>query len=185
MSPRIPALLTLLFPPLAGGCGSALRPDGHRGLLPPGALAPDLSAPDQDGRAHRLRDDRGHAVVVYFYPKDATPGCTREACAFRDAWDRLHQAGIVVLGVSTDDQASHARFATAHRLPFRLLADTDRVWVTAFGVPLRLGMAARVSFLLDGEGRVAKVYPDVDPGVHADQILADAGGLGLLPGTRP
>jgi peroxiredoxin Q/BCP len=177
MRPLLSAFLASFVALSSGACGPAPRPDGGRGLLPPGAAAPDVSAVDQDGRRHRLRDDRGQLVVVYFYPKDDTPGCTREACAFRDVWDRLRQAGIVVLGVSTDDQASHARFAARHRLPFRLLADTDRRWVTAFGVPLRLGMAARVSFLIDREGRVAKVYPDVDPGVHAGQILVDAARL--------
>ena len=177
MSPRIPTFLAPLLPLLAGACGAPQRPDGGRGLLPVGSPAPEVSAPDQDGRLHRLRDDRGQVVVVYFYPKDSTPGCTREACAFRDAWDRLSRGGVVVFGVSTDDQASHARFAREHRLPFPLLADTDRTWVTAFGVPVRLGMASRVSFLFDKEGRVAKVYPDVDPAVHASRILADAATL--------
>ena len=175
MAFRMPALIIPLLSVL--GCGAAARPDGGRGLLPAGSPAPDVSGPDQDGRGHRLLDEHGRLVVVYFYPRDATPGCTREACAFRDAWDRFRQAGIVVFGVSTQDEASHARFAREHRLPFPLIADPGLRWVAAFGVPVRLGMAARVSFLIDRAGRVAKVYPDVDPGVHASQILADAGAM--------
>jgi peroxiredoxin Q/BCP len=174
----MPALLLSLF---AGGCGAAVRPDGGRGLLPVGSSAPDLSARDQDGRLHSLLDERGRLVVVYFYPKDQTPGCTKEACAFRDAWDRLRGEGIEVFGVSEDSGASHVRFAQKYRLPFPLLVDSEHAWVQAFGVPVHLGMASRVSFLLDRDGRVAKVYPDVDPGVHASQILADAAALGPAP----
>jgi peroxiredoxin Q/BCP len=146
-------------------------------LLPAGAPAPALRAADQEGRVHELREAQGYPTVVYFYPKDATPGCTREACAFRDVWAQYQQAGVRLYGVSTDDQASHARFARKHRLPFPLLADPRHEWARAFGVPLRLGMAKRVSFLLDREGRVARVYPDVDPGVHAQRVLADAATL--------
>jgi peroxiredoxin Q/BCP len=175
MTPRLAVLAAPLLSLL--GCGGAVRPDGGRGLLPPGAPAPDVSARDQEGRLHRLAEARGRPVVVYFYPRDATPGCTREACAFRDAWGRYRQAGIAVFGVSTQDEASHARFAQEHRLPFPLLADTGHTWVKAFGVPVRLGMAARVSFLIGLDGRVTKVYPNVDPGVHAAQILADAASL--------
>jgi len=175
MALRIPALLAPLLSLL--GCGAAVRPDGGHGLLPAGSPAPDVSAPDQLGHVHRLAEERGRPVVVYFYPRDATPGCTREACAFRDSWDRYRHAGIDVFGVSTQDVASHARFAQEKHLPFPLLADPSGTWVAAFGVPVRLGMAARVSFLIGRDGRVAKVYPEVDPGVHAGQILADAAGL--------
>ncbi|XXY51472.1 peroxiredoxin [Sorangium sp. So ce269] len=158
-------------------CGAAERPDGGQGLLPVGAPAPDVFAADQHGAIQRLSDQRGRAVVVYFYPKDGTPGCTEEACAFRDAWDRFKQANVQVFGVSADTRESHEAFATEHRLPFPILVDTDHTWSTAFGVPMRLGTTARVTFLIDPDGKVAKVYPDVDPGVHADDVLKDAAQL--------
>src|SRR5215213_6887386 len=90
------------------GCGATRRPDGGEGMLAAGTAAPNLSAVDQNGKQHQLSDERGHAVIVYFYPKDGTPGCTKEACAFRDAWNRFKQAGVQVFGVSADDSASHA-----------------------------------------------------------------------------
>ncbi|MGK3992661.1 peroxiredoxin [Sorangium sp. So ce1024] len=146
-------------------------------MLPVDAPAPDLFAADQNGAIQRLSDQRGRAVVVYFYPKDGTPGCTEEACAFRDAWDRFKQANVQVFGVSSDSRESHEKFATEHRLPFPILVDADRTWANAFGVPTRLGMTARVTFLISPDGKVAKVYPDVDPGVHAEEVLNDAAQL--------
>src|SRR5688572_1650725 len=158
-------------------CGAAERPDGGQGLLPVGATAPDVFAPDQHGAIQRLSDQRGRAVIVYFYPKDGTPGCTQEACAFRDAWDRFKEANVQVFGVSVDDRQSHEGFANEHGLPFPILADSEQTWVRAFGVPTKAGMASRVTFLIDPDGKVAKVYPDVDPGVHADEVLKDAAQL--------
>ena len=162
---------------VALGCGAATRPDGGTGLLPAGSAAPDLSAPDQAGKTRRIADERGHALVVYFYPKDNTPGCTKEACAFRDAWARYQKAGVQIFGVSADDQKSHETFAKEQKLPFPILADPGHAWSTAFGVSTKLGMASRVSFLIDPAGKVAKVYPDVDPGLHADDVLKDASAL--------
>jgi thioredoxin-dependent peroxiredoxin len=162
---------------LITGCGAVSRPDGGEGHLPVGSAVPDLSAVDQEGTTRRLSAERGHPLIVYFYPKDGTPGCTKEACAFRDAWDRFKQAGVQIFGVSTDDSASHAEFAKEHKLTFPLLADPDSTWTKAFGVSTTLGMASRVSFLIDANGKVAKVYPDVDPGVHADEVLKDAAAL--------
>jgi len=159
------------------GCGSTQRPDGGEGLLPVGSPAPDLFAADQNGAIQRLADQRGRALVVYFYPKDGTPGCTEEACAFRDAWDRFKRANVVVFGVSTDDRESHEAFSKEHQLPFPLLSDPDGTWLQAFGVPTKGGMASRVTFLIDPDGKVAKVYPDVDPALHADQVLKDAAAL--------
>ena len=161
----------------AAGCGSAKRPDGGTGLLAVGSATPDLQGSDQHGAVQSLAAERGHAVVVYFYPKDATPGCTKEACAFRDAWDRYKAARVQVFGVSSDDVASLANFAKEQKLPFPLVSDTSHTWATAFGVPTTLGMTKRVTFLLDKDGKVAKVYPDVDPGVHAADVLADATAL--------
>lgn len=151
----------------------AAGPTASDGLLALGTAVPDLQAVDQDGTSHHLAETRGHFTVVYFYPKDATPGCTKEACAFRDIWQRYQEAGVLVLGVSTQDQQSKAAFAKEHHLTFPLLADTEHKWLDAFGVPSTLGMARRVTFLLDPQGKVAKVYRDVDPGVHAAQVLDD------------
>ncbi len=159
------------------GCGAQERPDGGAGLLPAGASAPDLSALDQEGKTRRLSDERGHPVIVYFYPKDGTPGCTKEACAFRDAWDRYKQAGVQIFGVSTDDVESHSEFAKEEKIPFPILADPGGAWTKAFGVSTTFGLASRVSFLIDAQGKVAKVYPDVDPGVHATDVLNDAAAL--------
>lgn len=156
-------------------CGGQQKPaaEGNDGLLSVHSEAPDVSALDQNGNTVRLKDFRGKHVVVYFYPKDATPGCTKEACAFRDVWDRYQAAGVQVLGVSTDDVASKKAFAEEHKLPFPVLADTSQEWARAFGVPLRMGFAKRVTFVIDPHGSVARVYRDVDPGVHAVQILVD------------
>lgn len=111
-------------------------------------------------------------MVLYFYLRDATPGCTAEACAFRDAWDRLQARGAIVLGVSTDDIESHRAFAEEHALPFALLADTDEAIARAYGVPVRLGYAKRMTFLIDAQGILRRVFEDVDPAVHVDEVLA-------------
>jgi peroxiredoxin Q/BCP len=167
LAPVIAAVLAL-------GCGASTRPDGGAGLLAAGSAAPDLSAPDQAGKTRRIADEHGHALIVYFYPKDNTPGCTKEACAFRDAWDRYQSAGVQVFGVSADDQKSHETFAKEQKLPFPILADPGHAWSRAFGVSTKLGMDARVSFLIDPAGKVVKVYPNVDPALHADEVLKDA-----------
>lgn len=159
---------------LLGCSATQQRADGGEGLLPVGSAAPDLFAADQNGAIQRISDQRGRAVVVYFYSKDGTPGCTAEACAFRDAWDRFKTANVQVFGVSVDDRQSHESFSKEHNLPFPILADPEQLWVTAFGVPTKLGMASRVTFLIDPDGKIAKVYPDVDPAVHVDQVLKDA-----------
>jgi thioredoxin-dependent peroxiredoxin len=172
------SVAALVAPLLLAGCTSSQ-------LLVAGAEPPqDLRAMDQNGVEHRLADERGHPVVVFFYPKDGTPGCTAEACAFRDVWTEYEAAKVQVFGVSTDDQASKAEFAEEHGLTFPLLADPDGRWVDAFGVGTTLGMASRVTFLLDADGKVAKVYPDVDPGVHARQVLDDARSLSPAAGAQ-
>jgi peroxiredoxin Q/BCP len=106
-----------------------------------------------------------------FFIRATAPGCTREACAFRDA-DRLRESGAVVIGVSTDDVRSHARFAEEHDLPFPLLADPDGNVLRLYGVPTALGMAARVTFVIGRDARIDRVFPDVDPAVHVDEVLA-------------
>jgi peroxiredoxin Q/BCP len=168
---------------LAAGCGSQSSsqsgaPSGGGSAaaassqVAVGSPAPEITLQAQDGRVRTLSEHRGHPVLVYFYPRDATPGCTREACALRDAWDRLQAAGAVVYGVSTDDVESHRRFRDEHQLPFDLLADPEETAARAYNVPVRMGFASRMSFLIDAEGNLARVFPDVDPAVHADEVVA-------------
>lgn len=167
----VAALLVLAAPP-----GPA-EPAADR------ARAPGFELRDQDGKLHSLEDYRDSWVVLYFYPKDGTPGCTTEACEFRDnifAFDRL---GCRVLGISMDDEASHKAFAEKHGLPFPLLADTEGLAANAYGVKTRLfGMtlAKRQTFLVDPQGRIARHYEDVDPETHPRQILEDLEALRTL-----
>ncbi len=163
---------------LLAACGSAPSPEGasaagqpRSGLVAVQERAPELTAPDQTGTPRSLSEFRGKAVVLYFYPRDATPGCTEEACAFRDRWDQFAEAGAQVLGVSTDTVESHAAFAREHELPFPLLADPEGEVLEAYGVETRFGLAQRVTFVIDGTGVVRRVFPDVDPAVHADEVL--------------
>lgn len=168
------AALVLALP----ACTQPRRPDGGVGLVQPTAVAPAFAAPDQEGRPRSLVEFRGKPVVLYFYPKDGTPGCTKEACAFRDAWKRFETAGAVVLGVSRDSVEKHRAFAKEHALPFLLLADEDGAICEKYGVRSTLGFPSRVTFLIDREGRIARTFPDVDPGVHADEVLGAIAGLG-------
>lgn len=171
--PRVSAIWSLPLSAvlLLGACQrQTQQPEDHVGLLAVGTPAPALQATAHDGTEIDLRS-LGKPAVVYFYPADDTPGCTREACAFRDIWSEYEAAGVLVIGVSTQDLESKRAFADKHSLPFPLVADTDERWAKAFGVKVRGGYAERVSFLLDRAGNVAKVYPDVDPGVHAREIL--------------
>lgn len=176
------ACIALAFSLACGGStGSSHRAETAESVPPPeaagptplteGAEAPDFRLLDQSGEARTLSEHRGRAVVLYFYPRDATPGCTVEACGFRDAWDRLQDAGAVVYGVSTDDVASHRAFAEEHELPFSLLADTEAEVAGAYGVPVRDDYAARVTFVIGPDGRVVRTFEEVDPAVHADEVL--------------
>jgi thioredoxin-dependent peroxiredoxin len=158
-------------------CGSVQRPDGGTGLLPVGAIAPDLAGTTRAGERLTLSTQRGRAAVVYFYPMDGTPGCTREACAFRDAFDQYSTRGLTIFGVSQDSADSHRQFSQRQNLPFPLVADEDGSVTRAYGVPSRIGLSSRVTFLIDPQGRVARVWPDVDPGVHATEVLAAADAL--------
>jgi thioredoxin-dependent peroxiredoxin len=148
------------------------------GLLQPGADAPAIEAVAHDGKPIKLAELRGKPVVVYFYPKDDTPGCTIEAQGFRDEREKLEGSGAVVIGVSTDDNESHRAFADKHSLPFPLLADTDQRIAKAFGVPVTAGFAKRVTFLIDREGKIAKTFADVKPKEHAAEVLAAIAALG-------
>ncbi len=150
---------------------SSTEPAASPGMPAVGSAAPAIMLQDQTGRVRTLAEYRGHPVVVYFYPRDATPGCTAEACAFRDAWERLQATGTIILGISTDDVISHQRFHDEHNLPFELLSDPDETAASAYGVPVHGGFASRISFLVDRQGNIARVFPDVDPGVHVDEVL--------------
>jgi thioredoxin-dependent peroxiredoxin len=161
----------------APSCGQVVRPDGGAGLLPVGSPAPDMTATTNDGGSLRLSAVQGHPSVVYFYPRDETPGCTKEACAFRDAFAKYETRGVAIFGVSRDSEASHRSFRLEHKLPFPLVADEAGTVARAYGVSSTLGMASRVTFLVGADGRIARVWPDVDPGVHADQVLAAVDGL--------
>lgn len=154
------------------GCREVRRPDGQTGLLPVGAEAPDVTGEGPTGETVRLSEARGRFAAVYFYPKDGTPGCTKQACAFRDAFDRLEEAGVVVFGVSGDSVESHREFRKEHSLPFPLVSDESGEVARAYGVRTTLGMASRTTFLVGPDGRVVRVWPDVDPAVDADRVLA-------------
>lgn len=147
------------------------------GPTPPvDSLAPAFSLPDQSGQVRNLQEYSGRWLVLYFYPKDDTPGCTTEACGFRDGILALRAAGAEVLGVSVDTVASHRRFAQHHALPFSLLADVDGHVSRKYGVLMDWGivrMAKRRSFLIDPTGKLRKVYIEVDPTLHHQQILDD------------
>jgi len=162
-------------------CSEVKRPDGGSGLVSIGAAAPEVVGEDPAGHLVRLSESKGKAVVVYFYPADGTPGCTAEACAFRDAWQKLDQAGIVVLGVSTNSAESHRKFQKEHKLPFALAADESGAVGTAYGVSKKLWGYDRVSFLVGKDGRIAKIWPSVDPGVHANEVIAEASKLPATP----
>jgi peroxiredoxin Q/BCP len=175
-SPALAALLVVIATVLA--CSSSpRRPDGQVGLLPVGAAAPDVEAVDASGTSTRLSSLRGNAVVVYFYPADGTPGCTKEACAFRDAWAKLQSAHVAVIGVSSQSRESHIAFEKEQHLPFPLAADEGGAVQRAYGVPKGLFGYSRVSFLVDASGKIAKVWPNVDPAVHVDDVLAAANAL--------
>lgn len=164
----------LLLLALAACPSTPKRPDGGEGLLPVGAMAPDFVAKDPKGHDVRVSDQRGHATVVYFYPKDGTPGCTKEACAFRDAFDAYVARSITLIGVSRDSEESHRAFIAQHKLPFSLASDEKGDIEKSYGVGSTLGMSARVTFLVGPDGRVAQVWPNVDPGVHASEVLSAA-----------
>ena len=147
-------------------------------MLKEGDKAPDFKSTDQDGNPVKLGDFKGKRVVLYFYPKDDTPGCTKEACSFRDTDDVYQKKGIKVLGVSTDDEKSHQKFISKFQLPFDLLADTDKSIVNAYGVWGEKSMYGkkymgtnRKTFLIDENGKIAKIFDKVNVAEHADEVL--------------
>jgi len=160
------------------GCRPTQRPDGEVGLLPVGSPAPDVVGEDADGKMVKLSDQKGKLAVVYFYPKDGTPGCTTQACAFRDAFDKLSAAGIVVFGVSRDSAEKHREFRKEHHLPFPMVSDESGEIARAYGVPSKfIVLSSRVTFLVDAEGKISQVWPDVDPAIDAQRVLETAAGM--------
>ncbi len=148
-------------------------------MIEEGKPAPDFELRSDAGETIRLSELRGKPVVLYFYPKDDTPGCTTQACGIRDAYDEFEKEGAVVLGVSPDDEASHSKFRDKYGLPFTLLADTDHHVAEQYGVwgekkymgRTYLGVK-RWTFVIDEDGNVKKVFPDVKPAEHADNVPA-------------
>lgn len=141
-----------------------------------GQSAPDFSLLDQDGKPHQLKDYAGKWLVLYFYPKDDTPGCTQEACAFRDDLHQLTALGAEVVGVSLDDSSSHAEFSKKYHLPFPLLADKKAEVAARYGALLNLGLfkvAKRYTFLINPQGKIAKVYEKVETSRHSREIIDD------------
>lgn len=148
-------------------------------MLEIGSMAPSFTLQDSKGQSVSLSDFLGKRVVLYFYPKDNTPGCTRQACAFAAAYDGFRQKDTVVIGISRDSVTSHEKFAEKYNLPFVLLADPDRIAIEAYGVwqeKVRYGKTSmgivRTTFLIDAEGRLAKIMPKVNPDTNAAEILA-------------
>jgi thioredoxin-dependent peroxiredoxin len=154
-------------------------------VLEVGQRAPQFTLQDQDGTEVSLQDLGGHPVVVYFYPKDDTPGCTTQACGIRDQWAEFEEAGAVVLGISPDDVASHERFAAKNDLPHRLLADPTRTVIEQYGAWGTKSMygkeyqgVIRSTVLVGPDGEVAEVWPKVQPKKHADAVLKAIRSLG-------
>ena len=155
-------------------------------LLEPGDKAPNFKTTDQDGQPVSLKDFAGKKVVLYFYPKDDTPGCTKEACAFRDGFAEFRRRKVEILGVSVDNEKSHKKFVEKYDLPFRLLADTEKKIVNDYGVwgqkalyGLKFMGINRVTYLIDEKGKIAAVWPKVKPAEHAKEILD------FVDGNRP
>ena len=148
-------------------------------MLEIGMKAPDFTLPDKDGGSVTLSSFLGQKVVVYFYPKDNTPGCTRQACAFAADYAEFKRRGITVIGISKDSVASHQKFAEKYNLPFILLSDPDRIAIEAYGVWQEKKMAGKVgmgvvrtTFLINEEGNISAVMPKVKPDTNAAEILA-------------
>lgn len=148
--------------------------------LKEGSVAPDFKTQDQEGKFHTLSDYKGQWVLIYFYPKDDTPGCTKEACAIRDMMPDFHKLQLQVFGVSKDDVKSHKKFAEKYDLPFTLLADSDKKIITKYGVWAEKSLygrkymgTLRTSFLINPKGKIEKVYENVKPEIHASEMLED------------
>ena len=150
--------------------------------LKEGDKAPDFAVNDGEGKTVRLKNLKGKKFVLYFYPKDDTPGCTKEACSFRDSFSKFKRRGIEVFGVSLDSEKSHQKFTGKFSLPFRLLADTDRKLSESFGTYGQKKFMGReymgnhrMTFLIDEKGKIKKIFEKVKPEDHAEEVLAAFG----------
>ncbi|MEM0143057.1 MAG: peroxiredoxin [Candidatus Parvarchaeum sp.] len=137
-----------------------------------GQQFPDFRLKADDGKEVSLSDLKGKKSVIYFYPKDDTPGCTKEACSFRDNINSFESLNVPVFGISVDSVESHKRFKNKYSIPFTLLSDSDKKIVGKLGIKSMLGTASRVTFILDENGKILKIYPKVSPDKHAEEILA-------------
>jgi len=166
------AFVAIMFASLAPAWGADTSPE-----LATGKPAPVFKLQDQTGQWHSLQDYKGKWVTLYFYPKDQTPGCTTQACEFRDNIFAFRDANAVIIGISVDDVASHKKFADKNNLPFTLLADPTKQTAKTYGVLKRyMGiaeLAQRQTFLIDPNGNIAKIYRDVDPKGHSAEVLKD------------
>ena len=147
-------------------------------MLTEGSVAPEFALTDEEGREISLGEFRGRKVVLYFYPRDNTPGCTTEACGFRDVYDRILELGAVVIGISGDSEKSHHNFKQKHNLPFYLLSDPERRVIEQYGALGEKKMYGktymgiiRSTYIIDEVGRIARVYPKVKPAEHATEVL--------------
>ncbi len=165
MHKRIPLLLAALLISGAAQGGEMLKP---------GDTFPSFQLTAHDGTTVSSEELEGRAYLIYFYPKADTPGCTKEACAFRDSWDDVKAAGLTIFGVSYDTPEANRRFAEKYHLPFLLLSDTKRTLARATGATRAvLPIPKRISYLVGPDGRVVRAYPDVTPSTHASEVLAD------------
>jgi peroxiredoxin Q/BCP len=172
------ALPWLALAALAFGAPALVRADEATATAPKvGQPAPPFKLQDQAGKWQQLSDYKGKWVALYFYPKDDTPGCTTQACSFRDNVFAFNKEGAVILGISVDDVASHKAFAEKHGLPFTILADADKAVTKRYGVLKKymgvMDMARRDTFIIDPQGRIAKHYESVKPEGHSEVVLAD------------
>jgi thioredoxin-dependent peroxiredoxin len=176
--------ILLLLVVLAGAAYLVFRWAGRGEVPAVGGPAPGFELKDAAGRMRRLEDYAGHWLVLYFYPRDETPGCTAQACNLRDGYSEFQRRNVALLGISLDDPASHAAFAKNHGLPFTLLSDPDGRMADAYGALWALGpirFAKRHTYLIDPQGRIARTFLSVNPGSHTADLLAEIDRIGLEP----
>lgn len=171
--PRLHRLRLLMMVALLAWLGAATAAEGPA----LGTPAPDFKLQDQNGKWHELKNYRGKWLALYFYPKDHTPGCTTQACEFRDNVFAFREADAAIVGISVDDVESHKKFSAKHGLPFPILADSSKRTAKAYGVLKSyfgaMELARRDTFLIDPQGRIVKRYSDVDPKGHSQIVLND------------